>query len=221
MKKPALEERLLRVSTEVSSGCHGDVGTDHGLLPLYLTRRGLCDKVIATEKSSSAYKAAKNALWGSGVDLRFGDGLEPFEEGELQSVSLCGMGGGLAAEILKLGIPKLPSRVVVQANRDSWRVRQWGVRCGYHLIREQLIPGRWMYEVLTFEQLPGVDPAYLDTPVELGLYFGPHLLREQNKDLEVELRRRAGFLAPHPRNAELRRVRHALDFAFADQSPTS
>ena len=220
MKRQALDERLLRVSTEVSDGCHGDVGTDHGLLPLYLTRRGLCQKVIATEKSPTAFKVAKNALWGSGVELRLGDGLEPFEEGELHSVSLCGMGGGLVADILRAGPTKLPPRVVAQANRDSWRVRQWAFRSGYHLLREQLIPGRWVYEVLTFQQLPGADPAYTDIPMELGLYFGPHLLRAQNKDLATELRRRAEFLAPHPRSTELQRVRQALDFAFGGGSST-
>ena len=67
----ALDERLMCVTTEVSSDCHADIGTDHALLPLYLLNNGLCSKVVATEKSPNALRVARQALWGRNAEVLF------------------------------------------------------------------------------------------------------------------------------------------------------
>ena len=119
----SLDPRLLRVSTEIPYGIHADVGTDHALLPIYLLNHKICEKVIATEKSHSAYRVSKQALWGKQAESRLGDGLAPLFAGEATSLSLCGMGGNLICEILEAEPDKVPDVVVVQANRDSHKVR--------------------------------------------------------------------------------------------------
>lgn len=207
-----VEDRLLMVSTEVSSECHADIGTDHALLPIYLLTHGLCRFVIATEKSSSAFRIAKRALWGKSAEVRLGDGLCVLEPGEVQSVSICGLGGTLIADILSRDEALIPARVVVQANRDSWKLRRWGLRSGFHLVREQLAEGHWLYEILTFQKTSGPDPAYSDVPLDLAVHFGPHLLKERHPLREQDLRQRERYLAGQPRREDIQRVNSALNF---------
>lgn len=214
-----LEDRLLKVSTEVSPECHADIGTDHGLLPLYLLSHGLCRRVIATEKSPSAYRIAKQALWGRSAEVRLGDGLEALRPGEAQSLSLCGLGGSLMAGLLARGAVSLPDRVVVQANRDTWKLRRWAWEGGYHLIREQLAEGHWLYEVLTFQRRSGPDPSYFGVPWELAVHFGPLLLRAKHPLLERELERRARYLDNRPLHADKERVNNALTFLYSSEIP--
>lgn len=218
--KSGLDERLLMVSTEVPQGVHADVGTDHALLPLYLLNNKLCTKIIATEKSPSALRVAKQALWGREAEVRLGDGLEPLAVGEVGSVSLCGMGGSLIEEILRTEPLKVPPVVVTQANRDNHKLRGWALEVGYHLVREQMASGRWAYQILTFQAKEGLDPAYQDIPQDLALHFGPLLLKQRHPLLKVELERRRGLHKEHPRNEDLRRVKEALSLMDQqDKSP--
>lgn len=214
MARP-VEDRLVMVSTEVSPEQHADIGTDHALLPLYLLSHRLCRFVIATEKSASAFRVAKRALWGRQAEVRQGDGLGVLEPGEVQSVSICGLGGTLIADILSRGEERLPPRVVVQANRDSWKLRRWGLRNGFHLLREQLAEGHWLYEILTFQKAPGPDPAYFDVPLDLALHFGPHLLKERHPLRERDLCARKEYLFSRPRREDLQRVNSALNFWYS------
>ena len=208
----ALDERLMCVTTEVSSECHADIGTDHALLPLYLLNNGLCSKVVATEKSPNALRVARQALWGRNAEVLLGDGLEPLEGIEFGSLSICGMGGSNICEILDSYPDRVPDILVVQANRDSHKVRRWAYTAGMHLVREQLSQGRWLYEILTFRRGQGADPAYIALEQELGFYFGPHLLKTAHPLLKEELLRRKALQSEHPRNEELQRVRLALEY---------
>ena len=208
-----LEDRLLFVTTEVSREVHCDVGTDHALLPVYLLNHKLCRKIIATEKRDGPFLVAKQALWGREADVRLGDGLSPLQPGEAQSVSLCGMGGSLIVEILEAEPERIPPTVIVQANRDSHKVRKWGRDSGFHLKREQLAQGHWLYEILTFEKAEGkVDPAYVDVPEDIALHFGPLLLKARSPILLASLQERRTQHREHPKNLELRRIKKALDF---------
>ena len=207
-----IDERLRMVSTEVVNGCHGDVGTDHAQLPLYLLNHKLVKKVVATEKSEGPMLVARQALWGREADVRLGDGLQPFQPGELQSLSLCGMGGSLIVEILEAHPGGIPDRAVVQANRDSWKVRKWALSTGFHLLKEQMAQGHWVYEILTFQRVPGEDPAYQQVPTELALHFGPRLLKQKHPLLLSELQRKLGYLKPHSRNQERNRIVDAMNF---------
>lgn len=210
----SLEERLKCVTTEVDARCHADIGTDHALLPLYLLNNGLCRMVVATEKSPNALRVARQALWGRQAEVLLGDGLEPLAGHQPGSLSICGMGGSNIVEILQAYPDRVPPILVIQANRDSHKVRRWGYETGYHLVREQLAPGRYLYEVLTFHRSEGADPAYREMDLELAFFFGPHLLKSGHPLLKEELLRRRSVLTDHPKNAELSRVKRALEIYF-------
>ena len=76
-----LSERLQVIADEVAQGeSVADIGTDHGLLPIYLTRTGKSPRVVLSDISAKALKKAladcEEYEPGRTFDLREGYGLE-------------------------------------------------------------------------------------------------------------------------------------------------
>lgn len=212
-----LDERLLRVAAAIRSRVHADIGTDHALLPRYLLASGRVERVIAVEKNPGPLARARRELAGWGADVREGDGLEPLQAGEIDSLSLTGMGARSIASILAAHPDRLPELVVVQPNDDAHWLRTWGLASGYHLRHEELVQGRWLYEVLVLSRCPTPDPAYDGLDPEVAQRFGPHLLRRRDPLLAERLGRErallAGLATDDPTVALKReRVRRALSY---------
>lgn len=207
-----MEERLLAVAHEIRSPRHADIGTDHGLLPLYLVQHRRCQYVIATDRSENALVRPRQLLRGYPVEVRLGDGLDCLEEGEVDSLSLCGMGGSNIVEILEANPKKIPDHLVVQANRDSRKVRAWALESGFHLRREQLIQGTWLYTILSLSRGSDPDPAYRGVTRELGVRFGPLLLQERHPLLVEALDRRWNEFVSYPDSEERDLLKLAQDF---------
>ena len=93
-----LSDRLQAMAEEVSFGeTLADIGTDHGYLPIYLKQIGKCPHVILSDISrGSLEKALKDCnLYrpGEKFDIREGDGLKVLKSGEVDVISIAGMGG--------------------------------------------------------------------------------------------------------------------------------
>lgn len=82
----------------------GDVGSDHGYIPIYLVEHEICNKVIATDINQgpvdNAIKSVGEYGYGKFIDVRLGSGLMPYEVGEIDTVIIAGMGGLLISDIL-------------------------------------------------------------------------------------------------------------------------
>ena len=100
-----LPPRLAAASTLIPEGCGvADVGTDHGLLPVWLARRGKNSPVIASDlRPGPLSRAMENAArFGVSDRIRFvcADGLSGVKPGEVRCVVCCGMGGETIRDIL-------------------------------------------------------------------------------------------------------------------------
>ena len=168
-----LSPRLQAVADRVRGPRHADIGCDHGLLPLALCTR--LQRVIAVEKHAGPYETARRALATSSVDLRLGDGLEPLERGEVDSLSVCGMGALNIRDLLQRGREKLPPQLVVQPQDNALPVRRWARENGFHLFEESWVNG---HVVLDLRAGAGPDPAYTGLPEEAE-FFGPLLLNNR------------------------------------------
>lgn len=168
-----LSPRLQAVSARISGPSHADIGCDHGLLPLALCAR--LPRVIAVEKHRGPFETALRALAGSTVDLRLGDGLEPLQPGEVESLSACGMGALNIRDLLERSRHKLPPQLVLQPQDNALPVRHWARSSGYHLVDENWVDG---HVVLDLRAGTGPDPAYDGLPEEAE-FFGPLLLKNR------------------------------------------
>ena len=165
-----LSPRLQAVADRIRGPRHADIGCDHGQLPLWLATR--LDLVIAVEKHAGPFEVARQALRGATVDLRLGDGLEPLGVGEVDSLSICGMGSLNIRDILERGREKLPGRLVLQPMDNALPIRHWARHHGFHLRHEAWVEP---YTVLELEAGNGQDPVYAGLPEEAE-FFGPLLL---------------------------------------------
>ncbi len=165
-----LSARLQAVADRVLGPRHADVGSDHGLLPLDLVAR--LELVIAVEKHVGPFERCRLAVAGTAVEVRFGDGLDALEGGEVDSLSICGMGSLNMRDILERGREKLPAQLVLQPMDNAGPIRGWARRNGYHLQEESWIDP---YVVLDLRAATGDDPAYAGLSEE-AYFFGPLLL---------------------------------------------
>ncbi len=168
-----LSPRLRAVAERVRGPRHADIGSDHGLLPLFLSSR--LERVIAVEKNAGPFERLRRALLGVAVEVRRGDGLEPLVLQEVDSLSICGMGALNIRDILERGLDKLPLQLVLQPMDNARPIRHWARHHGYHLVDEVWVDP---YVVLEFRARLGADPAYGDLAEEVE-FFGPLLLANQ------------------------------------------
>ena len=185
-----LDQRLAAVAELASGPTVADIGTDHALLPRYLLENGLARRVIAIEKNEEPARVAREALRGYEAELRVGDGFEVLNPGEVDCATLCGLGGWLIASLLCRTPDKVPSRLVLQANRDTPLLRVWAAESGYHLIDERMVAGFWNFSILSLARRPGPDPIYEGLPRELANEFGPHLLKQRHPLLHRDVTER-------------------------------
>lgn len=178
-----LDARLEAALQFIGAETHADIGSDHAKLPTELVRRGKVKRAVIVEKTAGPFQTASESVARAGlselIEVRLGDGFSPLERGEVQSASLTGMGARTILGILGRA-EALPPRLVLQPNDAPRLLRVWSLDSGYHLADEALAPGFWPYAVLSLRQGRGEDPAYADLPHDLGLTWGPHLLKRRD-----------------------------------------
>lgn len=121
-------------------GLAADIGTDHALLPAALLDSGRCGRMILSDISPSALANARAEIARRGLesraDLRLGDGLNVIHE-RCACISILGMGGPTAAEILTEGRGRLQGASLILSAHTSLPVLRLAVMdIGYHFVRE-------------------------------------------------------------------------------------
>ncbi|MDT2045436.1 tRNA (adenine(22)-N(1))-methyltransferase TrmK [Priestia aryabhattai] len=186
MNELKLSKRLEEVAKSIPKGAMiADIGSDHAYLPCYAYLQGYIKGAIAGEITEgpfqSAVKQVEKTSLTDVIEVRKGDGLAVITPGEVDCITIAGMGGTLIQTILEDGKEKLQGvkRLVLQPNIGAHHIRQWLIEHKWSLVDEKIMEddGR-IYEILVAEQ---GDPlgAYGDK-VEEGILVGPILAREKN-----------------------------------------
>ena len=222
MPTPTLDARLEAALALIRADTHADIGSDHARLPIALLRTGRVSRALIVEKTSGPLEVARSSVARAGlshqIEVRPGDGFAPLEPGEVESVSLTGLGARTILNILERAGENLPPALVLQPNGSAAPLRAWSVENGYHLTGETLAPGFWTYEVLQLTRAPGPDPAYAGLPPELALAWGPHLLARRDPLLLAQLRAHEARLSKLSGHPQLAPVRRALEWLNAPAS---
>ena len=99
-----LKNRLYTVSTLVPNGARvADIGCDHGHLPIYLIREGISPFCIASDIKEKPLESARANIKKVGLDIetRLGAGLSTIGDGEVDCITIAGMGGEVISSILE------------------------------------------------------------------------------------------------------------------------
>lgn len=105
MDRVNLPPRLARIAALVPRGANvADVGTDHGLLPVWLLQNGIAASAVATDIRPGPLSRAESIRRDLGIEAMrciLCDGLEGVSPRETDTVIIAGMGGENIAEILR------------------------------------------------------------------------------------------------------------------------
>lgn len=207
-----LSERLQVIADEVAQGeSVADIGTDHGLLPIYLTRTGKSPRVVLSDISAKALKKAladcEEYEPGRTFDLREGYGLEVLASGEVDTVVIAGMGGILISEILTHDIDHARSfkRFILQPRNNKAKLRFSLSRIGFTVEKEILVrEGRYIPDIFVVRSgndcmsapcLPEEDVRweYPDALIrDRNEYTSEYLKRELAKQLGIKRKIESG-----------------------------
>ncbi|MED1205110.1 tRNA (adenine(22)-N(1))-methyltransferase [Heyndrickxia acidicola] len=182
-----LSRRLECVYNYIPEGSTmADIGSDHAYLPCYAINHKKASFAIAGEVVEGPYQSAvdqvKRAGLQSKVSVRKGDGLDVLSPGEVDCITIAGMGGALIASILERGKEKLADskRLVLQPNMGSEHIRSWCLQNGWDIIAEEILEedGK-IYEIIVVER---ALPAHVSKSLnEMEILMGPFLLEEKNE----------------------------------------
>jgi len=141
-----LSRRLSALAEWVPEGARfADIGTDHALLPVYLAGKGKISFAVAGDVNEGPVQAAKRQVAEAGlqdvVSVRLGDGMSVLEPGEVDTVTIAGMGGSLMVRILDQAGARLNGvkTLVLSPHVAEDAVRLWLARRGFVLEQEKLL----------------------------------------------------------------------------------
>nr|WP_154895118.1 class I SAM-dependent methyltransferase [Paenibacillus xylanexedens] len=183
-----LSNRLQQVHDQIPEGSRiADIGSDHALLPVAAVRSGKAASAVAGEVNPGPYEAARKQVSDAGlqeqITVRRGDGLEVVSAGEVDVITIAGMGGALIASILDRGLSKLEEvkMLILQPNVGEDILRRWLLDHQWVVVAERLLEedGK-IYEIIT--AMPQAsspianEEVYLARPLEGGVVLTQDLL---------------------------------------------
>lgn len=141
-----LSKRLKKIAEHVDK-CESvaDIGTDHGYIPIYLVKEGLCKRAIASDINKGPIEKAKVNVNFEGVSDKvkclLGPGLNPLKVGEVDGVILAGMGGNLTRDILLEDLDKVKKYdfIILQPAQNPEVLREFLYKNNYKILEEDLI----------------------------------------------------------------------------------
>ena len=186
-----LSKRMNGVADLVITGkVVADIGTDHGYIPIHLIKSGKVSRVIAADINAGPLMRAKNHVAAHGlapyIETRLSDGLLKIEPGEVDSVVIAGMGGGLVIKILSqspLVVEQL-NEIVLQPQSEVSKVRRYLGENQFIIIKEDIIceDGKY-YPMMRVEHGNDLPYSYEE------LLYGRLLIRDKHPVLKGFLRR--------------------------------
>ncbi|CAD2076052.1 tRNA (adenine(22)-N(1))-methyltransferase [Phocicoccus pinnipedialis] len=182
-----IDNRLLKVSEYIQGNTLLDVGSDHAYLAIYavkndIVKTAICGEVVKGPYENSLKNVKINAL-SEKIDVRLGSGLLVLESETVDSITICGMGGPLIADIIEEGFDQLINkpRFILSANTFAEPIRRVLVERGYYVVDETIVKDE--KKDLYYETIV-MDYGQKEYSEE-ELYFGPINL-EKRSDMFIE-----------------------------------
>jgi tRNA (adenine22-N1)-methyltransferase len=141
-----IRRRLEAVASLVAPGSLVvDIGTDHGYLPVYLVKRGVCGRVIACDISANCIRRAAANVARAGlsdaVTCVVSDGLDAIDDAAYDTAILAGMGGETIIAILSKAELR-GKTLILQPNTRQLTLVKWLNANGFTIESELYVRDR-------------------------------------------------------------------------------
>lgn len=176
-----ITKRLENIANLVEEGKSViDIGTDHGLVPLYLAKNNISKDIIATDISAKSLKKLEDKLdknLENIIKTEVCDGLDGIDIKENQIAIIAGMGAITIIDILSKDIDKVRKLeyVICEGNIGNEKLRKFLNENNFIIDRDFLIKdGRKHYDIIRFKNGS-------DRKLSLGeIYFGKFIYSKNN-----------------------------------------
>ena len=156
-----------------------DIGTDHGYIPIYSVKNGICDFAIASDINRGPKEKAENNVRFEGlsdkIKCKLGAGLSTVKLGEVEVAVIAGMGGNLIRDIVVQDIQKVKNfkYMILQPAQNSEILREFLYLNAFEIIKEDLVlDDEIFYEIFKIRYCENrkdelVDPFYYEVSKKL------------------------------------------------------
>ena len=144
----SLSKRLEKISSFIEEADNVlDVGCDHALLDIYLSKK--YNKIYyASDLRESALDMARANIKKYNADkviLKCANGLEKIDECNVNTVVISGMGYMSIINILKhIKKTKKVEKLVIQSNTNAEKVRKFLLKNGFYIDKEELVLDKYI-----------------------------------------------------------------------------
>ncbi len=154
-----------------------DVGSDHGLLPIFLVESGICPKAYAGDNKLGPLETAKKNIESAKLTDKvipvYADGL-PQNINDIDIVTIAGMGYYTIEHILDNADISQYQYLIVQTNSDVELLRKYISDHLYTIEDERIIFDDFYYQIIKFSA--DMHDPYSD----LEIKYGPILLKKRD-----------------------------------------
>ncbi len=163
-----------------------DIGTDHGYIPIFLVKKGICDTAIASDiNKGPVLKAEKNVkLYGlqDKIQCRLGGGLKTIVPGEVDTAVIAGMGGHLIVSILEESaeVAQKMQALILQPVQHVEILRKYLYENGYEILSEDLCFDEGKYYEIIKARYDGKKRTLEDIYYEIS----PFLMKKRHPLLQ-------------------------------------
>ena len=151
-----IDERLKYAANYIIGDKMVAIGSDHAYLPIYAIQNEIVKSAICGEVVEGPYRSTMKNIdvyhMADKIDARLGDGLKVLsKEDEVDTITICGMGGPLIASIIEEGYSNVSGRprLVLQANNFTHPIRKAVTDLNYTITHEKVLKtGKRYYEIM-------------------------------------------------------------------------
>lgn len=177
-----ISKRLNKISSHIKGKRMADIGTDHGLVPIFLIENKIVDYAIAADISKPSLQKAIDLAKEKNIELdaRLGDGMEVLKpEDGIETVVIAGMGGVLIGEILSASEISKNVRLILQPMQGARELRKYLFENGYEIVDEDVVfeDDRY-FEIIVAEY----DGNIREVPNEMELKIPIQALRKNQEE---------------------------------------
>ncbi|MDU5503805.1 MAG: class I SAM-dependent methyltransferase [Anaerococcus vaginalis] len=183
-----ITKRLEKIANLVEEGKSViDIGTDHGLVPLYLAKKEISKDILATDISKKSLQKLEDKLDNDLkkiIKTKVCDGLDGIDIKKGQIAIIAGMGAVTIIEILSQNIEKVRKLdyIICEGNIGNEKLRKFLNENKFYIDKDFLIKdGRKHYDIIRFKN-------GLDRKLSLSeIYFGKFIYKDFNPLLKKRL----------------------------------
>lgn len=171
-----------------------DIGTDHGLVPIYLSKNRIAKRIIGIDVSEKSLLKLKlkieNNLKYQNIYPIVSDGLKGLKPFEVDTIIISGMGGLLISKILSDSpeVAKSVNTLILQGNNNIEALRRFLHENGYIIADESdVFENNKYYQILKVES--GLEQYKKDYYYEFGKILIEKGSYNLNKFINLEIKK--------------------------------